>query len=449
MAQEYRIVSRFNEDVEYTFDDMLLDEEDEMTESDVHHIEIFGKPYAIAMGKKKNSEEDETLGFFICYLLYEKNVIRKLGIYEINISANEMESLNHRTFNFEKEKLILFDEYYEDTEKLQPFMYKKEDNVPTKTIIRLKQGIAEFEEDVEQQKILLQQLQERVEKNKPEKTPDILDKYNRYISFLLSSLNEKREREIVKKNIRTNFKSIEVDKITTFVPEESILHENLMKSDVLFDVYNLIMFELMAKIKIIIIENDNFDFHFLKLKETAKYEKIDKLSIYKKFDPTDVMFIHKSTNEDEETSLNLLQYNGKLFNSFRELGNDKFLKLIQDKLSEHIEEEQHPTRFAHLKNISVKVEENKPEIEEDPGAEEEEEREVEDLDAEEQSEQEDDTPTMPLVNLEDVRLEHSEQTNAGIEDPVEESKGQEMNEENQTKINFTPTNPAPKLKISE
>lgn len=425
MAQEYRIVSRFNEDVEYTFDDMLLDEEDEMTESDIHHIEIFGKPYSIAMGKLKNSEEDENLGFFICYLLYGKKVIRKLGIYEINESTSEKTSLNHRTFDFEKEKLILFDEYYEDTEKLQPYMYKKEEDVPTETTVRLKQGDAEFKEDINQQKILLRQLQDRVEKYKPEKTSDILDKYNRYLLFLYSSSNEKAEKEMIKNNLKTNFKRIKVDKKPTFIPDESILYENLMKSDVVLDVYNLIMFELMAEIKIIIIENDDFDFHFLKLKENANYEKIDKLSIYNRFDPKDVIFIHKSTNEDEETRLNILQYNSKLFIPFDDLDNDKLLKLIQDKLKENAQEDQYPRRFAHLKSRSVKVEDNEPKHEQ----EDDEEPEVEEvLDAEEEPEHQD-------------VVDEPEEAEEAEEAKVDELGGEPA------KIKFT-TKPAPKLKPS-
>lgn len=434
MAQEYRIVSRFNEDVEYTFDDMLLEEDDEMTESDIHHIEIFGKPYAIAMGKLKNGEEDDNLRFFICYLLYGKKVIRKLGIYETNVSAAEMTSLNHRTFNFEKEKLILFDEYYEDTEKLLPYMYKKEEDIPTKTIVRLKQVDAKFEEDVDQQKNLLQQLQARVEKYKPEKSPRILDKYNRYLIYLNRASNEKAEKEILKSNIRTNFKTINKDGKSTFSLDESILHENLLLSVVTLDVYNLIMFELMAKIKIIVIENEDFDFHLMKYKEDTNYEKMNTLDIYTDVNPQEVMFIHKSSNEDEETSLNILQYNGKLFNSFEELGNDKLLKLIREKLNEYIEEEKHPTRFAYLKSISVKVEDEKHEPEEeDDGVEKDEEDEVENLDAEEEQENEE-----PEAEEEP-------------EEPVEETKGQEMDEENRPKISLTPTKPppTPKLKISE
>ena len=200
MAQETRILSGYNEDIEYTFDNMLLEEEDEMNESDVHIIEIFGKPYSIAMGKLKTIEQDETLGYFISYLLYENKVVRKLGIYEINKSANELETLNHRTFDFEKEKLLLFDEYYEDVKKLHPYMYKKENDLPKKNIIELKQGSVQFEEDDEKQQQFIQKLQERVEKFKPEKTQAVMDNYYKYITSIFRLLPSGSERVKSDKN---------------------------------------------------------------------------------------------------------------------------------------------------------------------------------------------------------------------------------------------------------
>ena len=211
MAQETRILSGYNEDIEYTFDNMLLEEEDEMNESDVHIIEIFGKPYSIAMGKLKTIEQDETLGYFISYLLYENKVVRKLGIYEINKSANELETLNHRTFDFEKEKLLLFDEYYEDVKKLHPYMYKKENDLPKKNIIELKQGSVQFEEDDEKQQQFIQKLQERVEKFKPEKTQAVMDNYYKYITSIFSLLPSGSERS----EIQTKIKSPKLDYFKT------------------------------------------------------------------------------------------------------------------------------------------------------------------------------------------------------------------------------------------
>ena len=160
MEQGYRILSGYNEDVEYTFDSMNLELEDEMTESDVYTIELFGKPYLIAMGKLNSSDDNETLGYFICYLLYQDKVVRKLGIYEINISANEMETINHRTFDFQKEKLLLFDEYYEDVNKLRPYLYnKEEEEVSKQTMIKLKQSNIEFEENKEKYQQFISELQ--------------------------------------------------------------------------------------------------------------------------------------------------------------------------------------------------------------------------------------------------------------------------------------------------
>jgi len=211
MDQENRILSGYNEDVEYVFDSMLLEKDDEMNESDVHIIEIFGNPYSIAMGKLNTSEQDETLGYFVCYLLYENKVVRKLGIYEINRSANELETINHRIFDFENEKLLLFDEYYEDVKKLNPYMYKKEDDLPKKNIIELKQGGIQFEDNDENQHLFLAKLQERVEKYKPEKNETNLDNYYKYITSIFSLLVPGPERS----EIQTKIKSPKLDYFKT------------------------------------------------------------------------------------------------------------------------------------------------------------------------------------------------------------------------------------------
>ena len=181
----------------------------------------------------------------------------------------------------------------------------------------------------------------------------------------------------------------------------------------------------MAEMKIIIIENEDFDFHFLKHKENANYEKMNKLDIYNRFDPKDVMFIHRTTNEDEETQLKILQYNGKLFNSFDDLANDKILKLIEEKLNENLQEAEHPTRFAYLKSAAAKIQGNKEEPEE---PEEEPEKEPE-----EESEEEPEEPEEPKEP----------------QSPQFETKGSESGDDNPTnkKITFNRNLP-PKLKSS-
>ena len=170
---------------------MLFHEEDEMIESDIHIIEIFGKPYSIAMGKINISNDDETLGYFICYLLYDKKVIRKLGVYEIKASSNEIESINHRNFDFEKEKLILFDEYYEDTALLQPYMYNPDNNIQEKSFIVLKQSDIKFEQDDDNQEQFIRELQERMKKYNPEQNKSVLNNSYNYMKNIIAIANKK------------------------------------------------------------------------------------------------------------------------------------------------------------------------------------------------------------------------------------------------------------------
>ena len=100
---------------------------------------------------------------------------------------------------------------------------------------------------------------------------------------------------------------------------KSKLFENMMKTDIKLETMELVVFEVMANVKIILVQNEDFDFNFLKYKENADFTKMNTLSIYSEFDPKDVVFVHKSVNEDEEISTNILLYNDKVINSFEEL----------------------------------------------------------------------------------------------------------------------------------
>ena len=364
MADKYRIASRFDEDIEYTFDDMLLDEQDENVESDIHIIEIFGLPYSIAMGKLNISEGDKTLGYFISYLLYEKKVVRKLGIYETNTSIDVM-TINHRSFDFEKIKISLFDEYYEDNEILNPYMYKNDDVLPEKTIIKLKQGNVEFEENIEKQSQFIEQIQERVEKYKPEKTQHVIGMYYKYISYTSTLLHPGPEKRKMQTNIKSPkldyFKTDITDKGPKINSEKSQLFENMMKTDITLGSFELIVLEILANVKIIIIENGDFMFNFLKYKEDADFSKMNKVGLYSEFDPKDVLFIHKSVNADEESFAHVLLYKGNVINSFDNL-DDGLSKIISQKLNDDQREAEHPTRFKHLKTIKIGVDEVDTEV---------------------------------------------------------------------------------------
>ena len=355
MTEEYRILSGYNEDVEYTFESMNLELEDEMTESDIHIIELFGKPYSIAMGKLNLSERDETLGYFICYLLYQDKVVRKLGIYEINVSANEMETIDHRTFDFQKEKLLLFDEYYEDVNKLRPYKYNKEEEVSKKTMIKLKQSDIEFEENKEKRGQFISELQTRIDKYKPEKTQDVIDQYYEYIKNVYNLLENRKIKSSIltklKSPVHDYFKVTKQDGGGIFIDfEKSNLFDTMMNPNIKIGYFELVVLEVLANVKILLVEDGELKFELFEYKEKASFEKIDRFDLYSKFDPTDVIFIHKTMNQDNELEMNMLLYKDKLVNTFEDL-DTKLGQLIIQKLNENGQEAQHPSRFINLKQM--------------------------------------------------------------------------------------------------
>ena len=356
MEQGYRILSGYNEDVEYTFESMNLELEDEMTESDIHTIELFGKPYLIAMGKLNSSDDDETLGYFICYLLYQDKVVRKLGIYEINISANEMETINHRAFDFQKEKLLLFDEYYEDVNKLRPYLYNKEEEEFSKqTMIKLKQSNIEFEENKEKYQQFISELQTRMDKYKPEKTQKNIEHYYEYIKNVYNLLEERKIKKQIQDRLgrTTKHDYFRVTKqeggiIIDF--EKSNLFNNMMNPDIKLGYFEFIVLEVLANIKILLVENDELNFSFFEYSKEAVFDKIDNVELYSKFDPQDVLFVHKTINQDGKQEFNLLLYKDKLVNAFENL-DAKLAELIIQKLNENKQDAEHAYRFTTLKQM--------------------------------------------------------------------------------------------------
>ena len=37
------------------------------------------------MGNKNLHQKDETIEYFICYLIYDSQVVSKIGVYELNV----------------------------------------------------------------------------------------------------------------------------------------------------------------------------------------------------------------------------------------------------------------------------------------------------------------------------------------------------------------------------
>ena len=193
MAQENQLYL-YTTKIEY-FSTILLEQEDEWL---AIYIIMYLVNHIQLLWVSQSSDEDETLGHFICYLLYEKQVSQVGNIR----SKNDWRwngDINHRAIL--KKKLLLFDEYYEDTTKLQPFMYKKqEETLSEKTLIELKQSGIKFEENVEKQRQFISELQERAEKYKPEKTQTTMNSYYKFISYTFSILDGTSHRRELQTN---------------------------------------------------------------------------------------------------------------------------------------------------------------------------------------------------------------------------------------------------------
>ena len=176
--------------------------------------------------------------------------------------------------------------------------------------------------------------------------------------------------------------------------EKSKLFQNMLDSNIKIDFFELVIFEVLANVKIIVIENDDFDFNLLKYRDGSDFTKLDKVVLYSQFDPRDVLFIHKTVNEYEELTLKMLLYKDKFINSFKEL-DDELIKIILQKLDNESQEFNHPTRFKYLKSLQVN-EYNNPDEEE--------------------------------VNQEEVELEEN-QLEQELEQQQQELEGQEEKEE--------------------
>ena len=117
---DVRIVSQINDSRDYDFlfqEDNRLDPLDENITSTLHEIEIFGHKHIIAMGNKNLHPKDETIEYFICYLIYDSQVVSKLGVYELNV--NDTITLNK--VDFSKMELLIDNHYYKNPESLLPF----------------------------------------------------------------------------------------------------------------------------------------------------------------------------------------------------------------------------------------------------------------------------------------------------------------------------------------
>lgn len=120
-------------DYDFLFNDNLLDQRDEGVESDLYSIDIFGNPYMIAMGEKKQHPQDDKdeLHYIIVYLIVDEKVICKLGVYEILEEEDQKVEMNldvkpydHRDAPYQEMELLLHQKFYTNPRELDPFIFE-------------------------------------------------------------------------------------------------------------------------------------------------------------------------------------------------------------------------------------------------------------------------------------------------------------------------------------
>ncbi len=94
------------------FESEEINEEDVNKDVYLYKISIFGNMYHIAMGNKKNHENNESVIYYVVYLVYNKKVVTKIGIYEYL-----KQQIENGEPDFSTSNLLINPKYYK-----QPFI---------------------------------------------------------------------------------------------------------------------------------------------------------------------------------------------------------------------------------------------------------------------------------------------------------------------------------------
>ena len=94
------------------FESEEINEEDVNKDVYLYKISIFGNMYHIAMGNKKIHENNENVIYYVVYLVYNKKVVTKIGIYEYL-----KQQIENGEPDFSTSNLLINPKYYK-----QPFI---------------------------------------------------------------------------------------------------------------------------------------------------------------------------------------------------------------------------------------------------------------------------------------------------------------------------------------
>jgi hypothetical protein len=117
--------SKLDENVTYENeeDKEVLSSDDEGIDSDIYKINIFGDLYLIAIGKVKIHPKNNKIAYVNVYILLNKKVANKIGVYEKLIDDDSMQDeMTNKNFGIDNMDLLLFQKFYSQRYRLQPLI---------------------------------------------------------------------------------------------------------------------------------------------------------------------------------------------------------------------------------------------------------------------------------------------------------------------------------------
>lgn len=291
MAKEFDIDSIINPSIQYSFNNSLLEEDDKDVETDLHKIQIFEKHYHIAMGKRRIKQEGGIV-YFIAYLVYEDKVVSKLGIYEKKVPLSELETVDHKTFDFTQEQLIILNKYIANKELLEPYKSVEKISKPATKIVLGTE--TEFLLEEERQKEIIEEIKNMIEMPTDLTEDEEKQKSKFFYKYLIKTKDTSNDSKIAR---YIKLFTQEGRDIFQFENKKLVSSKIFpeMQKNLDFTYPHLLALEYILPVKVILVINGVIQFNIVSDRKLEKMEQfqnlLEKEDNYVNFNPKKAIFI--------------------------------------------------------------------------------------------------------------------------------------------------------------
>ena len=371
-------VSKLDSSISY--DAILKDSEidphdDDGIERFLYKINIFGLQYYIAIGNKDTHNDNKEISFYRVYLIYNKKVITKIGVYEeiVDDDSQEESKENSTKDKFENLDLLINNKYIDKPHELEDWNIKNNENENENenknenennqdSIINIGETIVfkkiKYNDNYDVIKTITDN-GNRFVYNTPQSAKNFKNIINTLANILINKIFKKDKPFYLKPKVLTNYfinsfvYKQSVDPIDTKKKNIEILLPNIILSNKYkLNIYFLYFFEYLLNIKFIVIDENN-KIEYINLFENN--ENIKKIDVKDKrtssavidgfdvdnFNPDDVIFVKKMSEmididpADPTMKINIysiVNYKDKSINKLEDL-DDELKQLIKRLLS--------------------------------------------------------------------------------------------------------------------